>query len=127
MEVIEDKDVKSFAKVTKLIMCSGKIYYELNAARKEKNAEHVSIIRVEQLYPFPQKQIDELLKNYNDNVEIVWVQEEPLNMGGAMFVKYQLNNCNLQIISRPPSGVTSEGLTALHKVNQALIIDEAMK
>ncbi len=127
MELIEDKELKSYSDVTRLIICSGKIYYELNAARKEKEANHISIIRVEQIYPFPQKQLDNLMEKYNKDVEIVWVQEEPLNMGGAMFIKNQLNNCNLKIISRPSSGVTSEGLTALHKINQAAIINEAIK
>lgn len=127
MELISDKELTSYSQVTRVIMCSGKIYYELNAARKEKKAEHISIIRIEQLYPFPKKQLDELMKKYNDNVELVWVQEEPLNMGGALFVKHLLDNCNLKIISRAASGVTSEGLTAIHKINQAAIIEEAIK
>lgn len=127
MELIEDKELNSHSDVTRLILCSGKIYYELNAARKEKGANHISIVRVEQLYPFPQKQLDNLLESYNKDIEIVWVQEEPLNMGGALFVKHYLDNCNLKIISRAASGVTSEGLTALHKINQAAIIGEAIK
>ncbi len=127
MDLIEDTELKSYDKVTRVIMCSGKIYYELNAARKEKGADHISIIRIEQLYPFPQKELDEVLKKYNKDVEQVWVQEEPLNMGGAMFVKHLLDNCDLKIISRPASGVTSEGLTALHKINQAVIINDAIK
>lgn len=126
-EIIADTDVKSLKKVKKLLLCSGKIYYELAAARKEAGAEHVSIVRVEQLYPFPEKQLNELRKQYNSGVELVWVQEEPLNMGAAMFVKYQLGNCNLQIISRPASGVTAEGLTAMHKINQAKIIKKAIE
>ncbi len=127
MEIIEDKEFQSYSNVTRLIMCSGKIYYELNAARREKGANHISIIRIEQLYPFPQKQLDKLLEKYNKDIEKIWVQEEPLNMGGAMFVKHLLDDCDLRIISRPASGVTSEGLTALHKINQAIIIDEAIK
>ena len=126
-EIIADTDVKSLKKVKKLLLCSGKIYYELAAARKEAGAEHVSIVRVEQLYPFPEKQLNELRKQYNSDVELVWVQEEPLNMGAAMFVKYQLGNCNLQIISRPASGVTAEGLTAMHKINQTKIIKKAIE
>ena len=125
-QLIEDNDVSNHSSIKRLILCSGKIYYELDAARKEKGADNISIVRVEQIYPFPQKQLDELLTKYNKDVEIVWVQEEPINMGAAMFVKHQLNNCNLRIISRAASGVTSEGLTALHKIHQAVIIEDAI-
>ena len=125
-EIIADRDAE-LPKVTKLLLCSGKIYYELATARKEAKAEHISIIRMEQLYPFPEKQLRELLKEYNKKVELVWVQEEPLNMGAGLFMKHQIGDCNLRIISRPASGVTAEGLTALHKINQATIIEEAMK
>lgn len=127
LEIIEDKELSDYSKIKKVILCSGKIYYELNQTRKERNADHISIIRIEQLYPFPFKQYNELLQKYSSDVEIVWVQEEPTNMGGALFVNSQLEDCDLKIISRPASGVTAEGLTAMHKIHQAQIIDEAMK
>ncbi len=125
-EIIADHELKSFSNVKKLVLCSGKIYYELSAARKEKKADHISLVRIEQLYPFPENQIRELLKKYNKNVNIVWVQEEPLNMGAALFVKQLIGDCKLQIISRPASGVTAEGLSAMHKIHQAQIIEEAI-
>lgn len=125
-EIIADNEPESSSKVTRLLLCSGKIYYELAAARKEAHAEHTSIIRIEQLYPFPEKQLKEVLKGYSKDAELVWVQEEPLNMGAALFVEQQMGDCKLRIISRPPSGVTAEGLTALHKIHQAEIIKEAM-
>ena len=127
LEIIEDEHININKNIKKVILCSGKIYYELNDARKERNANHIAIIRVEQIYPFPMKQYEELISRYNKDVEIVWVQEEPKNMGGALFVESQLENCDLKIISRPASGVTAEGLTAMHKIHQAVIIDEAMK
>lgn len=127
-EIIGDTQVKDVSSITKVLLCSGKIYYELAAARNEKGANHIAIIRIEQLYPFPEKQLREILSQYDENVEIVWVQEEPLNMGAALFVKEQLNaDCTLKVISRPTSGVTAEGLTAMHKINQAIIINEAIK
>lgn len=126
-EVIADNDVKDFSKVKKIVLCSGKIYYELAMARKEAQAEHFSILRVEQLYPFPHKQLEEILKQYNKNVELLWAQEEPLNMGAALFVKRQMEKYPLRIVSRPESGVTAEGLTAMHKINQGIIIQEALK
>lgn len=127
LEIIVDKELESTREIKKVLICSGKIYYELAAARREAKAEHISIIRIEQLYPFPKKQLDELLKTYNKDVELVWVQDEPLNMGAATFIRLQMENCDLKFISRPASGVTAEGLTAMHKINQAAIIREAMK
>lgn len=126
-EIIEDKALKSLSGVTKLLMCSGKIYYELAAARKEAHADHISIIRIEQLYPFPKKQLDEILKKYDPSVQLVWVQDEPLNMGAATFIGMQMKDYALQFISRPASGVTAEGLQAMHKFNQTAIIREAMQ
>ena len=125
-EIIADNQVKDFSKVKKIVLCTGKIYYELATTRNEAQAEHVSIIRIEQLYPFPHKQLEEILKSYNKNVELVWVQEEPLNMGAALFVKRQMEKYPLRVISRPESGVTAEGLTAMHKINQAAIIQQAI-
>ena len=127
LEIIADNSLKSLSKATKLLLCSGKIYYELDAARKEANADHLSIIRIEQLYPFPEKQLQKILKNYSKDIKLVWVQEEPLNMGAALFVKHWIGDRSLQIISRPSSGVTAEGLTALHKIHQAEIIKEAIQ
>lgn len=124
-EVIEDKVIKDPSKVKRVLLCSGKIYYELEAVRKEKKINDVSIVRVEQLYPFPEKQVRKILQRYPGDVELVWVQEEPFNMGAAVFVKLQMGDCALQVISRPASGVTAEGLTAQHKVHQAIIIDKA--
>ena len=125
LEVIEDKQMKSPSEVKRVLLCSGKIYYELDAARREANIEQISILRLEQLYPFPEKQLGKLLNIYPENVELVWVQEGPLNMGAATFIKQQFADRQLLVVSRPPSGVTAEGLTAQHKINQVHIIDKA--
>lgn len=124
-EVMEDALLSDYTKVKRVLLCSGKIYYELEAARAEAQTEEISIIRVEQLYPFPDRQLRSLLGRYAANLELVWVQEEPINMGAASFVRERLSDLSLQVISRPASGVTAEGLTALHKVNQALIIEKS--
>lgn len=126
-EIIADKQVKKKEEITKVLLCSGKIFYELDAMRKEQNIEHIAIVRIEQLYPFPKKQLDKILKEYGKNATLTWVQEEPENMGAGWFIRQVLNDCNLQFISRPASGVTAEGLTAMHKENQKKIIKEALK
>jgi len=125
-EVIGDDVSGDLSKVRRLLFCSGKIYYELEAARREAAKDDIAIIRLEQLYPFPEKQLQALTAHYPADAEWVWVQEEPLNMGAATFVKQQLGDCRLHLIGRPVSGVTAEGLTAQHKINQAQIIQQAI-
>ncbi len=126
-EVIEDAELQSKSHIKRLLLCSGKIYYELKEARKEKSVSDVSIVRLEQLYPFPEKQISDLIKSYPINTELVWVQEEPFNMGASLYVKQKMENYKIRIVSRPASGVTAEGLTALHKINQAIIINQVFE
>ena len=126
-ELIADKEIKNHSKIKRVLLCTGKIYYELSAARKEKNADDISIVRVEQLYPFPEKQLSKALISYPKDVELTWVQEEPLNMGAAQFIKQQLTDYKIKVIARPASGVTAEGLTALHKINQSVIINKAFE
>lgn len=124
-EVLDDTTVENRADVKRVLLCSGKIYYELRAARKARNITDTAIVRIEQLYPYPEKQLNAVLRQYSVDAKIVWVQEEPLNMGAALYMKQQMGDCDLEVISRPSSGVTAEGLTAQHKVNQAVIIDRA--
>ena len=126
-ELIADKEINNYSKVKKILLCTGKIYYELLSTRKEKNVDDISIVRIEQLYPFQKDKFIEILNKYPKDAELVWVQEEPLNMGAAQFIKQQLADYKLNVISRPASGVTAEGLTALHKINQLVIINKAFE
>jgi 2-oxoglutarate dehydrogenase E1 component len=126
-ELIADKEISNHSKVRRVLLCTGKIYYELSATRKENNVDDIYIMRVEQLYPFPEKQLSKALSSYPKDVEVVWVQEEPLNMGAAQFIKHQLTDYKINVIARPASGVTAEGLTALHKINQTVIINKAFE
>ncbi|PVX49961.1 2-oxoglutarate dehydrogenase E1 component [Balneicella halophila] len=126
-EVIPDREVNNAKEVTKILFCTGKIYYDLLQARDEKEANHIAIVRIEQLYPFPEKQIREAIKTYPPKAKKVWVQEEPLNMGASCFLRRQEVFNGIDAIGREPSGVTAEGLKATHKINQQEIIDEALK
>jgi 2-oxoglutarate dehydrogenase E1 component len=123
-EVMADEEANP-SEVTRVLLCSGKLYYELVAARAEAKRHDVSIIRMEQLYPFPANQLAEILNAYPEETELFWVQEEPLNMGASVFIQQQIGNQLARVIGRPASGVTAEGLTALHKINQAAIIEQA--
>lgn len=125
MEVIDDISIKSTVKTTKLVLCSGKIYYDLDRARRDRNIQHVAIVRLEQLYPFPQVQVDKLLKKYK-NAQLIWVQEEPVNMGAASFIQLQLGSLLKEIIARGQSASPATGFKKVHDAEQEEIIKEAL-
>ena len=123
-EVIDDKTIKDAAEVKKVLICSGKMYFDLAERRQKENNPGVAIIRLEQIYPLPQKQLDELYKKYSKAIWY-WVQEEPLNMGAAGFLRMNLKNINFFIISRQPSASTATGYAKVHAQEQAQIVDTA--
>ena len=84
--MIDDASVKP-QNVSRILFCSGKVYYDLLAGREQRKAENVAIVRTEQMYPFPQAQIEAVLKRYPANAEVYWVQEEPRNMGPWRFMQ----------------------------------------
>jgi 2-oxoglutarate dehydrogenase E1 component len=123
-EVIDDRAVRDAAEVTKVLCCSGKIYFEMAERQQKESRTDVAIIRLEQIHPIPQKQLDELYKKYSKAIWY-WVQEEPLNMGAATFLRMNLKNINFYIISRQPSAATATGYGKVHAREQAEIIDKA--
>jgi 2-oxoglutarate dehydrogenase E1 component len=120
------------AKVSRVVFCSGKIYYDLLAARDERNAEHVALMRVEQLYPFAASQATDLLARYSPTAEVVWAQEEPRNMGPWRFLREQIqplldgSGRELRYIGRPESASPATGSLKRHQQEQAEILDEAL-
>ncbi len=125
-EVIDDKfDLMNAAKVKKLILCSGKIYYELNDQRNKSGYSDAAIVRVEQLYPFPLKQLETIIAKYS-KAKIYWVQEESFNMGAATFVYMQMKGQNIEIISRDESASPATGFAKLHANEQNEILDKAL-
>ena len=123
-EIYDDESVSDAAAVKKVIMCSGKIYFDLEEKRQKENHEDVAIIRLEQVYPLPQKQLDELYKKYSKAIWY-WVQEEPLNMGAAGFLRMNLKNINFYIVSRQASAATATGYAKVHAKEQAEIVSAA--
>jgi 2-oxoglutarate dehydrogenase E1 component len=123
-EVIDDVYVKDPAAVTKVLFCSGKIYYDLAERQQKEGKNDTAIVRLEQLYPLPVKQLDALYQKYN-RATWFWVQEEPLNMGAASFLQMNLKNINYGIISRQPSASTASGYSKVHGQEQAEIIETA--
>lgn len=120
--------LKAKKKVRRVILCSGKVYYDLVAAREEKGANDVAIIRLEQLYPLDKASIEEALSPFLKRTELVWVQEEPWNMG-AWFTMSQrlpaLIGRKLTCVSRPESASPATGSKASHKVEQAKLVERA--
>ena len=123
-EVIDDATINETAEVKKVLMCSGKIYFDLAERQQKENRKDVAIVRLEQIHPIPQKQLDELYKKYSKAIWY-WVQEEPLNMGAATFLRMNLKNINFYIISRQASASTATGYSKIHTKEQAQIIDTA--
>ncbi|MBC7722154.1 MAG: 2-oxoglutarate dehydrogenase E1 component [Pedobacter sp.] len=123
-EVIDDGLVQNAATVKKVLFCSGKLYFELADKQQKDNRQDVAIIRLEQIYPLPYKQLDILYKKYSKAMWF-WVQEEPLNMGAATFLQTNLKSINFGVISRHASASTATGYAKVHKQEQEEIIDTA--
>ncbi|HNP18901.1 MAG TPA: 2-oxoglutarate dehydrogenase E1 component [Fulvivirga sp.] len=118
-EIIDDNH--SGKSVRRMLLCTGKIYYDLLEEQQAKKIKDVVIVRVEQLHPFPKKQLDVLIKKYK-NPEMIWVQEEPENMGYWTFLLRTLTDLKIRLISRKASASPATGYAKVHKVEQAKIV-----
>jgi 2-oxoglutarate dehydrogenase E1 component len=123
-EVIDDSYIKDASGVKKILLCTGKIYFDLTERQQKENNAEIAIIRLEQIYPLPQDQLDELYKKYSKAIWY-WVQEEPSNMGAATFLRMNLKNINFYIISRTASASTASGYSKIHAKEQLEIINTA--
>lgn len=125
---IDDLDVK---KVTRVVLCSGKVYFDLLESRRANNIENTAIIRVEQLYPFPQRELQVILQGYHKATEIVWCQEEPHNQGAWFAVNPEIRllltpNQTLKYAGRPASAAPAVGSHELHQRQQEQLLNEAL-
>ena len=123
-EVLDDPHVKDPAAITKILFCSGKIYFDMAERQLKEDRHDIALIRLEQIYPLPLKQLDTIQKKYS-KAAWYWVQEEPLNMGAASFLVMNLKLINFGIIGRQPSASTATGFSKIHAQEQAEIIDTA--
>jgi 2-oxoglutarate dehydrogenase E1 component len=122
-EVIDDPKAEA-AKVKKVLFCSGKIYFDMAERQQKEGHADIAIVRLEQIYPLPYKQLEALYKKYN-KATWFWVQEEPLNMGAASFLQMNLKSINYGVISRQPSASPATGFNKIHHQEQAEIIETA--
>ncbi|MBE0651962.1 MAG: 2-oxoglutarate dehydrogenase E1 component [Bacteroidales bacterium] len=124
-EVMDDQEAVP-EKVTRIVFCTGKVYYDLLAEREKINNESVALIRIEQLYPFPAAAIDNIVKKYKKAQDYVWTQEEPANMGAWQFIKREMGDeFKLKLIARPASGSPATGSSKFHAISQQKIVDKA--
>ncbi len=121
-------------KVRRVVLCSGKVYFDLLEAREEQGLDDVYLLRVEQFYPFPAKSLIDELKRFS-NADVVWCQEEPRNMGAWTFVEPYLEFCldkagtkvsRARYAGRQPSASTATGLLSKHHAQQKALIEEAL-
>ena len=123
-ELIDDITVRDPLAVKKVLWCSGKIYFELAERRLKENREDIAILRLEQIHPLPTKQLETAYQKYPKAIWY-WVQEEPLNMGAATFLRMNVKNINFFIISRQPGASTATGYAKIHQQEQSQIIETA--
>ena len=117
---------KNLKYVQKVLFCTGKIYYDLMNRKETTNRDDVAIVRIEQLYPFPKKFMDKLLKRYK-NAQPYWVQEEPENMGTWDFLMRYYRSSDIKLIARKPSASPATGFKKVHDKQQKDIVDRAFK
>jgi 2-oxoglutarate dehydrogenase E1 component len=131
-ETIGEVEPIAAENVRRILMCSGKIYYELAARRKELDLDNVAIVRVEQIYPYPEKQIRDLIHRYPLTAEVVWVQEEPRNMGAWRFMQERLDPMlaesgrNVYYVGRKPSASPATGSYKRHLQEQNDIVEGSL-
>ena len=123
-EVLDDEFVQDAAGVKKVLFCTGKIYFELAEKQAKENRQDIAIVRLEQIYPLAQDQINALHKKYS-KATWFWVQEEPQNMGAASFLKMNLHTINFGVISRSASASTATGYAKVHAAEQLEVIETA--
>jgi len=126
-EVIDDVAVDA-SKVDKVIFCTGKFYYDLLAKNEEiGGVENIAIVRIEQLYPLPKNQLEEIVSKYKNAKTYVWAQEEPKNMGAWSSMQRHFTSVDLELISLRASGAPATGSSKAHAVRQAAIIDRVFE
>mgnify|MGYP000898301201 CR=1 FL=1 len=126
LELIDDPSADP-EKVKRLVFCSGKLYYDLHEEKEEKNYFETAIIRIEQLYPLPDKQIREVLAKYKNATDFIWSQEEPLNMGAWTFMLQNFPDVNLNVVARPASGSPATGSPQFHQIRQRKVIEKSFR
>ena len=130
-EVIDDTTGIELSRVSRVLICSGQVYYDILAAREERKISDVAIVRLEQIYPFQSGQMRDILARYPETAEVVWVQEEPRNMGAWRFVQEQMlpilapTQRFLRYAGRAPSASPATGSLKRHQEELAELLEQS--
>ena len=132
--VIGEVDPQDADRVTRVVICSGKVYYELRDMRNERGLDHVAILRLEQVYPFPQQELQDMIAPYRNLLEVTWCQEEPQNQGVWFSSQHRMRqvvrNHNrdlyLEYAGRESSAAPAAGYNALHLAQQEKLLRDAL-
>ena len=132
-EYVIDDNYVNVELVEKIIMCSGKVFYDLESKREELEIQNIALVRVEQLYPFPYDSLEKIIKQYKNANKFIWCQEEPSNQGSWFSHRHRLqqvldkiNAAEIKLVSRPASAAPAVGLNKLHNQQQEALITEAL-
>jgi len=130
--VIDEIDDLKPSAVTRIVLCSGKVYFDLLKARRESKVESVAVVRVEQLYPFPSEEYEAILRKYANAREIVWCQEEPQNQGSWYQIRHRLQSKlsdkhELLYAGRAGAAAPATGIFALHEQQQKNLVSAALQ
>jgi 2-oxoglutarate dehydrogenase E1 component len=122
--VIDDPNVSKKDKVSKVILCSGKIYYDMIEEVEKRKLDNVALIRLEQMYPLPKDELLSTIASYKNCEEIIWAQEEPENMGPWTYILRSLRkDIDIDVVSRPTSSCPAEGSSQKHASNVIKLMD----
>ena len=110
-------------KIDKLVLCTGKLYFELLAKKEELNCENIALVRLEQLYPLNMDKINEIFNKYSNKTSLVWAQEEPENMGAWSYILRNFRDTGIQVISPVQSGTPAPGSHKMFEKNQNAVIN----
>jgi 2-oxoglutarate dehydrogenase E1 component len=129
--LIDDAEIQDRDVVKRIVLCSGKVYYDLIEARKKSDDRSVAVVRLEQFYPFPLQSLREMLAKYKNAKELIWAQEEPQNMGGWTFIQERLENllpgCERpRYVGRSASASPATGSYSIHQKEQSELVNEAL-
>ncbi len=126
-EVIDDPNVSDARKIKRVLLCTGKLYFDLSEKQMTEGRDDIAVVRLEQLYPLPTKQLMELYNGKYKGAQWIWVQEEPRNMGACGFLKMNLENMNIGYLSREASASTATGYLKKHQEEQQSLINLAFQ
>jgi len=129
--VIPDSRTPDANKVKRVVLCSGKVYYDLFEAAEKHKLNDVALVRVEQLYPFPRQEVSEQLARYSRAREVIWCQEEPMNQGAWFQIRHHLQACigskqSLSYAGRARSPAPAAGHLNTHVAEQAALVEQAL-